>query len=463
MIRDAHGWWLRDAGPIEPTEPLAGDSDADVVVIGGGYTGMWTAWLVREAEPEARVVLLDGDLCGHGPSGRNGGFANSMWFSLASMRRRFGDRDAIAVARAAQNAVDEIGAWCEEQGVDAWYRRGGYLQVSTAPAFDRAWEETVRACAELGEPEAVRALDPDEVAARCASPLFRGAAFFPGSATVNPARLALGLRERLIATGVAIHERSRVAGISRTSGGVEARTATGTVRAPHAVLAAGGALAAFRPLRLRLTLTSSHMVVTEPVPDLLDELGWNGGECITDARHMLHYLRTTPDGRIAFGWGAGRVLAGGRLHGHAELDTALTEQVIEHLIRFVPQLRGRRIEHAWGGAIDVSPSHTPVVGTLDERVHYAFGYTGNGVGPSRMVAHALAALALDRRDAHSRLPIVEPSPLRVPPEPLRYVGGVLVRAALMRKEAALEEGREPDALTRFIAGLPERVGIQIGR
>ena len=463
MIHDAHGWWLREAGTVEPEPSLEGERTADVAVVGGGYAGMWTAWLIREAEPNARVALIERDVCAHGPSGRNGGFANSMWFSLASMRGRFGDAGALGVARAAQAAVDEIGEWCEAQGVDAWYRRGGYLQVSTAPAFDGVWDATVVSCEQLGEADAVSVLDPEEVRRRCDSPLFRAGAFFPGSATVNPALLGLGLRAKLIEAGVEVFERSPVVGLDVSGDQVRVDTHRGVIRAPHAVLASGGAQAALRPLSRRLTLTSSHMVVTEPVPDILEEIGWTGGECITDARHMLHYFRTTNDGRIAFGWGAGRVVPGARTDGRADVDPQVAGQVADHLRRFFPQLEGRRIEHAWGGPIDVSPSHTPIVGTLDGRVHYAFGFTGNGVGPSRMVAHALTSLALDRRDDHSRLAIVEPRPLKVPPEPFRYVGGTIIREALLRKEAAEEAGREPDPLTTFVASVPGRIGVQIGR
>lgn len=463
MIHDAHGWWLAQEPPTDPLAPLGEDRSADVAVIGGGFAGMWTAWLLREAEPEARVVLLEADRCGHGPSGRNGGFANSMWFSLPTMRERVGDAGAIAVARAAQRAVDEIGEWCEAQGVDAWFHRGGYLQVSTAPAWDDAWAATVRACHELGEPGAVKVLSAAGVQERCASPVLRAGALFPGSATVNPAKLALGLRGKLIEAGVEVFEGTRVTGLRAGRDGVEARTSGGAVRAGHAVLAAGGAQEALRPLRGLLTLTSSHMVITEPVPDVLEEIGWTGGECITDARHLLHYFRTTPDGRIAFGWGGGRVVAGARVRGRAEVDADVAAAVARHLVRFFPALAGRSIDHAWGGPIDVSPTHTPVVGTLDGRVHYTFGFTGNGVGPSRMVAHALCSLALDRRDEHSRLAIVEPEPQRVPPEPFRYVGGTIVREALLRKEHAEEHGQKPSALAAFVAGIPDLIGVQVGR
>ena len=463
MIHDAQGFWLSREERPEPNAVLDGEVSADVVVLGGGFSGMWTAWLIREAEPDAKVVLLEAGLCGYGPSGRNGGFCNSMWFGLGSMRESFGEEGTLAVARAAESAISEIGEWCSSQEVDASFRNGGYLQVSTARAHDKVWEPAVAAAQDLGAPEAVEVLRADEVQKRCASPIFRGAAFFPASATVNPARLALGLRRRLIETGVEVFELSKVRALKAEPGGVEVRTDGGVVRAGHAVLATGGAQEAVGPLRRRLTLTSSHMVITEPVPDVIEELGWTGGECITDGRHMLHYFRTTEEGRIAFGWGGGRMVYGARLCGHAEVDAEVAARVATHLTRFFPQLEGRRIEHAWGGPIDVSPNHAPMVGTLDDRVHYAFGYTGNGVGPSRMVGHILASLALDRRDEYSRLAIVEHREIRVPPEPFRYIGGTVIRDALLRKERAEELDLEPDPLSVLVSGIPGRVGVQIGR
>jgi glycine/D-amino acid oxidase-like deaminating enzyme len=460
----AHGYWLEEADRAEMAPPLAEDRAADVVVVGGGYTGMWTAWLLGELEPEARIVVVEGARCGDGPSGRNGGFVNAMWFSLPTLRGRFGDDQAIAIARASQEAVDAIGAWCREEDVDAWFTQGGYMQVSTAPATDGAWEEAVRACAELGEPNACRPLSAVEVRARCHSPCFRAGALYPGAATVQPARLGEGLRTRLARRGVEVFEGSPVRRIEVRRSGVRVATPRGNVSAASVVLATGGALAGLRPLRNRLTVTSSHMVITEPVPDLLEEIGWTAGECITDSRALIHYLRTTPDGRIAFGWGGGRVAPGARVGGRAEIDPDVVGAVRRDLLRFLPGLQGRRIEQAWGGPIDVSPTHLPVIGTLGgERAHYAFGYTGNGVGPSRMVGRILASLALDRCDEATRLALVEPPPLRVPPEPLRYIGGTIVRAALLRKEAAEEEGRAANRLTSFVAGIPDRIGIQIGR
>ncbi len=458
-----HGYWLAEADPPAPAPALESERTADVVIVGGGYTGLWTAWHVKQLQPEASVVVLEAEGCGEGPSGRNGGFVNGLWFSLPNMREQFGDDPALTVARAAQHSVTEIGSFCREQGVDAWYRPAGYLQVSTAPAWDGAWEPAAEACRALGEPDACVELDAEQVQRRCASPVFRGAAFYAGAATVQPARLARGLAQRVRDRGVEVYEQTKVTGVHRHGGDVVAEAKHGRVRAKAAIMASGGALAHLPGMHHRLTVTSSHIVITEPVPELLAEIGWTGGECITDSRAMIHYFRTTPDGRIAFGWGGGRIAFGSRTHGHAEHDPGVVDEIRRHLRRFFPGLEGKRITHAWGGPIDVSPTHLPVISELEPGIHCAYGYTGHGVGPSHMFGRSLAALALERHDEASRLPFVNPPPHQVPPEPFRFVGGSVIRRAILRKEAALERGDKPGPVTRALARIPERIGIHIGR
>ncbi|MGC1853621.1 MAG: FAD-dependent oxidoreductase [Solirubrobacterales bacterium] len=480
MKHTVHGYWLEEAGEVEPLPELVGERSADVVVIGGGYTGLWTAWHLKKLEPEVSVVLLEADVCGRGPSGRNGGFCNSMWFSLPNMMARWGDAAALAVAHAARDAIGGVEAFCREEGVDAWFRRGGYLQVSTAPVHDSVWDEPWAACHDLGQ-ECVHALTPAEVAERCASPAFRGGAFYPDAATVQPARLAFGLRDRLLAAGVEIYEHSPVRRLDgaadfwgagtrsksdgRTEAGVVARTDHGMVRAGAAVVAIGGAAKAPRaPLRDALTVTSSHIVLTEPVPDLLEEIGWTGGECITDSRALIDYFRTTPDGRIAFGWGGGRIAMGARLHGRAELDPDVIAAAAVRLREYFPGLAGRKLTHAWGGPIDVSPTHVPLVVPLPGGTAFAAaGYTGNGVGPSYMVGRTLASLALDRRDTPSRLPFIDPAPQRVPPEPFHWLGGEVIRRALVSKEKAELAGKAPNPFSSLISRIPKLVGFHIGR
>jgi glycine/D-amino acid oxidase-like deaminating enzyme len=460
------GYWIEEAGEVEPRPALNEQLEADVLVVGGGYTGMWSAWYAKQLEPEARVVLLEAEpVCGRGPSGRNGGFCNAMWFSLASMRERWGEVPALQVAQAAEQAVARIGGFCEEYGVDAWFRPAGYLEVSTTPAHDGAWGRAVEACRELGVPEMLQPLGEAEVAERCKSPAFRAGVVSPTSATVQPARLALGLREQLLAAGVAIFESSAVSSFREGADGVEASTAGGSVRAARGVLAIGSAAKAGRgSLRNRLTVASSHIVLTEPVPDVLEEIGWTGGDCITDARALVHYFRTTRDGRIAFGWGGGRIAMGARTKGRAEVDADVVKTATENLYEYFPQLRGRRVTHAWGGPIDASPTHLPAVTSLAAgRAFVAAGYTGNGVGPSNMVGRTLASLALDRDDEHTHLTFVDAETPRVPPEPFHWLGGEAIRLGILKKEEAEMADRRPGRLAYVVARVPELVGFHIGR
>jgi glycine/D-amino acid oxidase-like deaminating enzyme len=455
VVHTAHGYWLSEAGGVEPTPALDGDVSADVVVIGGGYTGLWTAWQLRLRG--ASVVLLEAELCGHGPSGRNGGFCETLWTHLPSLIERFGRERALEVCRASAESVEAIGAWCSEQDVDAWFTRSGYVMASTAPAHDAVIDDILA----VAPRNRVRALDEAGVRARCDSPRFRRGLFVPDDATVQPARLALGLRSRVLAAGVTIHERSRVRALHAHSDGVTAECAGGSVRAGAAVLALNAATRGFRPLRGRVSVTSSHIVLTEPVPDVLEAIGWTGGECVTDARTFVHYFRTTRDGRIIFGWGGGRLAPGARLGGRVEIDADVAEETGRHLVEMFPALEGRAITHAWGGPIDVSPSHLPQIGTLDGApVHYAFGFTGNGVGPSHLAGRVLAALASGEQ---SDLAVVDPEPARVPPEPFAFAGGMLVRRAFLRKERLEEAGRSVDPLTRAVTAAPRALGIHVAR
>ncbi len=458
MLHDAHGFWIADAGSPEVLAALEGDHGADVVVVGGGFTGLWTAWHVLEAEPDADVIVLESGRCGHGPSGRTGGFVTGMDLSLPALRTDFGDAAAEAWVAAARETVDAVGQWCEAEGVDAWYRKAGELVVSTAPAQDGG------VGFEAIDGTTVLARSAEQARAHCDSPVFRPGVFTPAAATVHPARLVFGLRERLLARGARIYEGSRVTGMRPVPEGVSVRTASGQVRARTAVFAVCASSGTLEPLRNRLTVSSSHIVCTEPVPDVIEQLGWDGGEAITDGRALLHYTRTTRDGRIVFGWAGGRMAAGARPGGRMDVDHQVVAQVRTDLLRWFPQLAGRRMAHAWGGPIDVSPTHRPaIVGLRAVPAWAAFGYTGNGVGPSHLFGRTLAALALDRRDAVTRLPFVDPPPRRVPPEPLRIAGAALIRRALVRKEAAEEAGRKPDPVTAGIAAVPRLLGLHIVR
>jgi glycine/D-amino acid oxidase-like deaminating enzyme len=197
---------------------------------------------------------------------------------------------------------------------------------------------------------------------------------------------------------------------------------------------------------------------------VIEKLGWTGGESITDGRALLHYFRTMPDGRIAFGWGGGHIAMGAHLHGRTEVDPDVVEAARRHLLEYFPDLVGRRITHAWGGPIDASPTHLPAVTTLPRsRAWVAAGYTGNGVGPTNMFGLSLASLALDRGDDPTRLAFIDPKMPRVPPEPFHWIGGEAIRIGIGSKEHAERTGRKPNPLASAIAKVPALLGFHIGR
>ncbi len=355
MRHTRHGWWLEEAGEVTPTHPLDGDARADVVVVGGGYLGMWAAWHLLELEPELDVMLLEASVCGHGPSGRNGGFCETLWWDVSTFRERHGDAAALAVCRASETAVTGIEAWCKANEVDAWFRKAPMINVATTESQLGANDDDVRSCSALDAASEIVSLTAAEARAVCDSPLFLGGASHRLNATVQPARLALGLRRRLLERGVRIHERTEV---TRLHGDGSVDTRTGRVTAGAGVLAVNSRATAFPGYRLSLAVASSHIVLTEPVPDVIEELGWTGGEAIVDSRTLVHYMRTTRDDRIAFGWGGGVMGFGSRVSRRLELDPRVIAETRRALVRFFPQLEGRAITQCLGRADRCLP-HPP--------------------------------------------------------------------------------------------------------
>ena len=456
-------YWLREAlaaEPGDPCPPLRGDARADVLVVGGGFTGLWTAWFLTERAPGVEVVLVEAGVCGSGASGRNGGFIGSWWDEIDGWAARYGDRAALAAGRLSEESLDAIGTWTAANGMDAWYRPARYLEVASSPAQEGAWRTAVEACRRLGVPNAYRELSPAQVQAVCRSPAFGGGAEMRG-ATVQPARLARGLRRVLLERGVRIHEHTPATAIRRGRP-VVVDTPNGRVRAGRAVVGTNAWAASWPGLRRSLVVRGSYILLTAPAPERLAELGWDGGECICDLRTALHYFRTTPDGRIAFG-GVGRAL-GTRVGPGYDHDDVSLRWVAEGFRRLFPSFRDVPIEEGWGGAVDVSPTRHPWFWT-DPRgtVHHGAGYSGHGVGQAHLGGRILSALALDRDDPVRALPMVERRPPRFPPRLLTVPGTHLVQAAILRKDRLEDAGRRPGWPTRFLAGFPRRLGYAVGR
>jgi putative aminophosphonate oxidoreductase len=459
--------WLQEAlsaeSDVDPAE-LREEVRADVCVVGGGYTGLWTALRVLELEPAASVVLLEADICGGGPSGRNGGFALSWWPKIETLVKRLGKEEAFRLVRASAAAVGELGAFCERKGIDAHFRRAGWLWTATSPAQLGAWDGAVEAAQGAGE-RPFEAVSAEEAQRRTGSPVHLGAVFEAGAATVQPALLARGLRRVAAERGIRIFERTPMVELDREHGRV--RTPSGAVEAGAIVLAAGAWLAGIPELRPGVVAVSSDMVATAPVPDRLEAAGWTGGEAISNSRLMVHYYRTTNDGRIAFGQGGHRHVFGGRVDdGFFGETPPATRRVISHdLARLVPFARDAEVTHAWGGPIDRTVDGLPFFGRLPGKVPivYGVGYSGNGVAPSVTAGKILASSALGRDDEWSGCGLNRGACGRFPPEPARYLGAFVVRAAVRRKEGREDDGRGVDPLTRKVARLAPQGFFRVAR
>jgi glycine/D-amino acid oxidase-like deaminating enzyme len=333
------------------------------------------------------------------------------------------------------------------------------LMVSTAPTQDSALDDAVRAADALGAPEEAVALDEHELAGRISSPVFRRGVFFRECATVQPARLVRALRREALAAEIQLYEGTPAVAVE--DGLVT--TPKGHVRADAIVVATNAAASGWRPVRSHVTNFGSYVVLTEPAPELLREIGWTGGEAIVDGRMFLHYFRTTNDGRVLMGSATGPIGFGGRVDGRFTSDAASAGRAERGLRRLLPGLAAAKVERAWGGPIDVSADHLPFFGTVPgTSIHYGLGYSGNGVGPSWLGGQILASLALHLDDEWTALPLATRRVPRLPPEPLKRLGGGLVRAAIIACEQAEEEGRRPAYAARAAASIPRLLRMEIG-
>jgi glycine/D-amino acid oxidase-like deaminating enzyme len=448
-------WWLRDADDGDRSAPLDRDLEVDVAIVGGGFTGLWTALALRALPEPPRVALFEAEFCGWGPSGRNGGFCHGYWSYLPTLRDLFGDEPALRLCAAGDRIIPGIRSFLAERGEDAWLREDGLLEVSAAPSQDGEIDGQVEAALEVGHPEEAELRESPGI-----SPRFRRGVFFRDGATVHPARLVRALRRAALADGVELYEGTRAH--LRADGTIDANSRT--VRARDVVVATNAAATDWRPVRGRLTVFGSYVVLTEPVPDLLREIGWTDGLGIYDARMFLHYFRTTNDGRVLMGSGSGPIGFGARIDRRFTHDAATAGRAEEGLRRLLPALAGVRVEAAWGGPIDVSADHVPFIGTVPStRIHYALGYSGHGVGPTWLAGRVLASLVAGLDDEWTRLPLVDRRVARVPREPVRRIGGGAVRAAILALEEAEEHGRRANPIAQGVAAVPRLLGMKLGQ
>ena len=436
--------WLQQVAGDAPDAPsFAGTGKADVAMLGGGFVGLWTAIRIKEHAPDCDVVVLEQDICGGGASGRNGGFVLSWWPKLASLARLAGLDEAVRIARCSEAAIADIGCFCETHRIDADFRKGGWLWTATSSAQMGAWENVVRLCEKKGI-AAFRALSPGEVADWSGSGTHRAGVFEATAAIVQPAALVRGLRRVAIEAGVRIFEHTFVQDFTRARP-VTLRTPAGTLTADKLVIAANAWSARFPELSRSIAVISSDIVATAPIPERLAEIGWKRDLSITDSQTMVDYYRISRDDRIVFGKGGGRLAFGANIGANFDRDRSRAPDVIADLRRYYPTLADVPLTHDWCGPIDRTPDSLPILGHFGrhENIFYGIGWSGNGVGPSSIGGRILASLALGRKDEWSSHALVNRVAPSFPSEPIRFLGGKIVRAAVYRREQAEIADREP--------------------
>jgi putative aminophosphonate oxidoreductase len=455
-------FWLAQALAAEqadPAPPLAGAQRAQLAIVGGGYTGLWTAILAKQARPGLDVVVLEADVCGAGASGRNGGCVLTWSPKLCTLQRLFGEAEALRLVRASEQAVLDIESFCKVHAIDCEWRRHGTLYTATSPAQVGA-SDAVMAALEARGIRSWQRVPVDELRRRAGSQAHLEGWYSPLAATVQPARLARGLRRVALALGVRLHERTPMLAVEDGSPPV-LRTPGGALTADRVVIAINAWMAgAFREFERSIAIVSSDMVITEPVAHELAATGLDGGVSVLDSRIFVHYYRSTADGRLMLGKGGNTFAYGGRMRPVFERSSPYRDLLAQQLRRFMPGLADAPIAASWNGASDRSVTGLPFFGRLRGRpdVFYGFGYSGNGVGPSRMGGELLSSLALGLDNAWTRSPLAGGPRGRFPPEPVRYVGSLIVRDAIRRKEAAEDRGRRPLAFDVALSRLAAAAG-----
>ena len=412
--------------PVTPRPALPGDREADVAIVGAGYTGLWTAYYLKKADPSCRIIVLESEYAGFGASGRNGGWCSALFpSSLSKVAKVAGSRDAaIALQRALNGTVDEVGAVAAAEGIDCHFAKGGTLVLARTPVqLERAREE-IAEYREFGFGEQDhRLLTAEEARDELAATDVLGATYTPHCAAIHPARLVRGLADVVERMGVQIYEQTPVTSIRRG----EARTPHGNVKAETVVRATEGYTKTIAGFKRTLAPVYSLMLATEPLTDeQWAEIGLTRRQTFSDGRHLIIYGQRTADGRLAFGGRGAPYHFGSSIKpeydSHAKVHAEL-KRVLDELF---PVLRDVRVSHTWGGALGVPRDWFASVGhDRAAKLAWAGGYVGDGVGPTNLAGRTLADLIRGQRTELTALPWVGHRSPNWEFEPLRWIGANL--------------------------------------
>jgi glycine/D-amino acid oxidase-like deaminating enzyme len=413
-------WWRSVGGPGPARAPLPGPAEADVAIVGAGYTGLWTAYYLKAAEPSLRVLVLERERAGFGASGRNGGWVSGFFSGPPRVYAQGGGRAGLlSLQREMFATVDEVGRFLQDHGVEADFVKGGHVTVALDDAQAVRLREWLRTAHEQGYGEAdLHELGAPALAQRLRISGARCGAFSPHVARVHPVKLLAGLATAVERLGVTIYERTPVLELRPH----EARTAAGTVRARWVVRATEGYTAELRGLRRALAPVNSSMIITEPLAQSTwDEIGWAGAEVLSDGAHVYCYLQRTADGRIAIGGRGVPYRFGSQTGGAGDTAAATVALLKDRLAAMFPAAASADIDHAWSGVLGVSRDWgMSVAAERDTGLAWAGGYVGHGVASANLAGRTLRDLLLGRATALTALPWVGRRPRRWEPEPVRW-------------------------------------------
>jgi glycine/D-amino acid oxidase-like deaminating enzyme len=433
--------WLDTYGPYTPEPPLRGGLNADVAIIGGGFTGMMTAYELKRAQPGLRVAVLEAKAVGYGASGRNGSFGMTvvgLGFGVtASLRGKQFVRDAHTYMERAVEAMDEV---IGREGLDCHRIRPGFLRVAINDKYVRRIQHDIKLVQSLGIKD-ITWIDAEAVRARVNSARYRGAMWEPRLLLVDPAKLVREEKRIAQAAGVEVYENTPVEAISR-NGRFTLTTPGGTVVANKIVFATNAYSHLFPMLAHKQANAFTYMLATAPLTkEQLDAIGWQGREGVEDSRNLVHYYRITTDNRLVMGGGPVGLSYANDLS--ADVNEAAWRHLADHMVFLFPSLKGVQVTHRWGGPFSVTMDLTPALGYVgDPCAVYSLGCIGHGVSSSHLNAQVLRDLLLERKTDLLDCPFVNRRVIPWPPEPLRIVAARGIRAYLRAEDWAYERGME---------------------